>query len=179
MRSRQRHGEIIWSYKLYKANYNVLVPTSSNHWLWVSWRHLGSPLVQIHELVTILEELELWICKQRLLPSWFKVPKWSLELEMALQELCFPKQSVERDGSRPSPLDFKHKPVLDIVIGVSSLSWLHLLELEQLVKKISLLSFETWTHWPLWGWYITFENDALEFGSVGIIKKLLGLEISI
>lgn len=145
-----------------------MVSTSSNHWLRVSWRQFGSPLVQMQELVTTFEELELSICKQRLFPPWVKVAKWSLEFEMALQTLCWLKVSVERDASRPSPLAFKYKPVLDISIGVPSLLWLHRVGVEQLVRKISLLSLETWMHWLLCGWYITYENDALEFGSAYI-----------
>ena len=146
-----------------------MVATSSNHWLCVSWRQVGSLAVQIQELVTIFEEFELSIiCRQRLFPSSVTVPKWRLEFEMALQRLCLPTQSVERDASRPSPLAFKHKPVLDIFIGVLSLSWLHRLEVEQLVRKISLLSLETSIHCPLCTWYITYENDALEFGSAYI-----------
>ena len=78
-----------------------------------------------------------------------------ITLEIALQTLCWPKQSLERDAPTPSPLAFKHKPFVLLLIGVPSSPWLHWLEVEQLLKKIPVLSFETWAHWPLCGWYIT------------------------
>lgn len=101
-------------YVYIKINYKALVATSVNllytlgvlEAIWVT-------IVKIQELTKIFEELESSLCKQRLFPSWVRVGGWStLEFERALQALCWLKQSLENDASRPSALAaFKHKPL--------------------------------------------------------------------